>query len=216
MKTSLFITVLGFLANVATGFYADPVATSVDAAADYARVASERAGKIVATLGLSETAKAARVQAIITRQYQSLNDIHETRDQKLAAAKTITDAATAADKATTVRDEADERIRGRHAKFLAELAVELTPAQIEQVKDGMTYGVVPLTFGVYQRMMPDLTAEQKRQILAWLVEAREHAMDAGSSKEKHAWFGKYKGRINNYLSAAGYDLKAAEKNLAKP
>lgn len=31
-------------------------------------------------------------------------------------------------------------------------------------------------------------------------------MDAGTSKEKHAWFGKYKGRINNYLSAQGYDL----------
>jgi hypothetical protein len=32
-------------------------------------------------------------------------------------------------------------------------------------------------------------------------------MDAGSSDEKHKWFGKYKGRINNYLSAAGYDMK---------
>ncbi|MNR53744.1 hypothetical protein D3C85_1738080 [compost metagenome] len=31
-------------------------------------------------------------------------------------------------------------------------------------------------------------------------------MDGGSSKEKHAWFGKYKGRINNYLSKEGYDL----------
>ena len=43
--------------------------------------------------------------------------------------------------------------------------------------------------------------------MTWLVEAREHAMDAESSEKKHGWFGKYKGRINNYLSAAGYDLK---------
>jgi hypothetical protein len=41
----------------------------------------------------------------------------------------------------------------------------------------------------------------------WLVEARELAMDEGSSDAKHAVFGKYKGRINNYLSAAGYDMK---------
>jgi hypothetical protein len=36
-------------------------------------------------------------------------------------------------------------------------------------------------------------------------------MDAGSSDEKHKWFGKYKGRINNYLSSRGYDLKKRSK-----
>jgi hypothetical protein len=39
-------------------------------------------------------------------------------------------------------------------------------------------------------------------------------MDGCSSEEKHAIFGKYKGRINNYLSSQGIDLKAAEKQLA--
>jgi hypothetical protein len=62
-------------------------------------------------------------------------------------------------------------------------------------------------------MVPDLTPEQKKQIYDWLVEARENAMDAGSSDEKHAWFGKYKGRINNYLAAAGVDLKRAEREM---
>ncbi|MCH5720261.1 DUF3826 domain-containing protein [Niabella hibiscisoli] len=32
-------------------------------------------------------------------------------------------------------------------------------------------------------------------------------MAAGSSDAKHGWFGKYKGRINNYLASRGYDLK---------
>jgi hypothetical protein len=41
----------------------------------------------------------------------------------------------------------------------------------------------------------------------WLKEARELAMDGESSDKKHAIFGKYKGRINNYLSAQGYDMK---------
>jgi hypothetical protein len=104
-------------------------------------------------------------------------------------------------------------LKALHRDYLARLAEELTPAQIDQVKDGMTYGVVPLTFRTYERMLPDLTAAQKEQILAWLIEAREHAMDAGTSKEKHAWFGKYKGKINNFLSAAGIDMKQAEKNL---
>jgi cytochrome c553 len=70
----------------------------------------------------------------------------------------------------------------------------------------MTYGVLPITVTAYNDMIPTLTAAQKKYIYDALVEAREHAMDGGSSKEKHAWFGKYKGRINNYLSKEGYDL----------
>lgn len=73
----------------------------------------------------------------------------------------------------------------------------------------MTYNVLPITYTAYQDMLPGLTEAQKTQILAWLTEAREHAMDAESSKKKHEWFGKYKGRINNYLSAAGVDMKKA-------
>ena len=44
-------------------------------------------------------------------------------------------------------------------------------------------------------MIPTLKNEEKKQILAWLKEAREYAIDAESSKKKHETFGKYKGRI---------------------
>jgi len=98
---------------------------------------------------------------------------------------------------------------------VARLDAELAPEQVNQVKDGLTYGVVPLTYKRYCELLPDLTVEQQAEILANLVEAREYAMDAGSSDEKHAWFGKYKGRINNYLSAAGIDMKRAEQDLAE-
>ena len=75
----------------------------------------------------------------------------------------------------------------------------------------MTYNVVQVTYNSYLDMLPQLTEQQKTTIMAYLVEAREIAMDAGSSREKHSWFGKYKGRINNYLSAQGYDLKKASQ-----
>jgi hypothetical protein len=100
-----------------------------------------------------------------------------------------------------------------HREFLGRLETELTPAQIDSVKDGLTYGVAPLTLRVYQEMVPNLTAAQREQIHAWLLEAREKAMDMGSSNEKHAVFGKYKGRINNFLAAAGINLKQAEKDM---
>ena len=78
----------------------------------------------------------------------------------------------------------------------------------------MKFKVEITTRRVSEWMTPvNRLVEQQRTIRAWLLEAREHAMDAGSSDEKHAMFGKYKGRINNYLSAEGYDAKKAEREL---
>jgi hypothetical protein len=71
----------------------------------------------------------------------------------------------------------------------------------------MTYRIYPITYTAYQDEIPNLTEEQKGKIKSWLLEARENAIDAESSEKKHAWFGKFKGRINNYLSAQGYDMK---------
>jgi len=183
----------------------------------YLKVVTERAAKIVGSLGIDDTTKAQRVTDIIARQYVDLSRIHDTRDAAIKAAHDQAgDDKSRADAAITVaQNDADAAIYKLHAAYLAKLSVELTPEQVDGVKDGMTYGVANGTYDVYMRMCPDLSEEQKRQIKAWLIEARELAMDQGSSNEKHAVFGKYKGKINNYLSAAGYDLKEAEKNLRK-
>ena len=187
-----------------------------DSEAAYTQEINRRAENIVATLGIADSAKGAQVRAIIARQYRDLREIHDARDVKIKSAKgrvgpTIKVAADAEIKAG--KDTADSRLQQLHSEYLFRLSGELSPEQVDQVKDGMTYGVLPLTYGVYLKMYPDLTEEQRQKIKDWLAEARELAMDAGSSQEKHAWFGKYKGRINNYLSAAGYDAKAAERNL---
>ena len=87
-----------------------------------------------------------------------------------------------------------------------EYSLFLNEKQIEQVKDGITFGVVKVTYTATLDMIPSLKQEEKEQIYAWLVEAREFALDAESSNKKHEAFGKYKGRINNYLSKRGYDL----------
>ena len=51
--------------------------------------------------------------------------------------------------------------------------------------------------------------------LGWLKEGREFAIDAESSKKKHEAFGKYKGRINNWLSKRGYNLTKEREQWAK-
>ena len=75
--------------------------------------------------------------------------------------------------------------------------------------------MVKVTYDATLDMIPSHTDEEKAQIYAWLVEAREFAMDAENSNKKHEAFGKYKGRINNYLAKRGYDLNKERQEWYK-
>ncbi len=185
--------------------------------AAYTRTILVRAEKIVAPLGIADTVKAGKVRDLIMQQYRNLNEIYTDRDKKLAAAKELkqTNQDLAKQQIQNTENEVNARLYTLHFEYLSKLMLFLTSAQIDQVKDGMTYGVLPLTFNGYLAMIQNLSEEQKQQIMVWLVEAREHAMDAGSSDEKHKWFGKYKGRINNWLSSVGYDLKKEGEDWQK-
>jgi Spy/CpxP family protein refolding chaperone len=190
-------------------------ATDKDAA--YTRTLTQRADKIVKTLNLPDESKATKVQNIIVQQYRDLNEIHSDRDARVKAAKANAGPNKVAAEAEVkkIEEKAMGKLNKQHGKYLAKLAGQLTAAQVDQVKDGMTYGVLPITYNGYLAMLPDLTEPQKAFIMSSLVEAREKAMDAESSEKKHGWFGKYKGRINNYLSSAGYDLKKAGEDWDK-
>ena len=180
------------------------------------RIINARVNKIVAPLGIADAAKSNRVHSLIVKQYGALSDIHFTRDVQIQNAKAKSDKAISTAALQAARDEAKPKTDKLHAEFLTKLAAELSLEQVDEVKNGLTYHVLPGTYGVYLKMYPELTAEQKAQIKSWLTEARELAMDGSTSDEKHAVFGKYKGKINNYLSKAGYDAKKGEQNLKQP
>lgn len=193
-------------------------AQSLPAAKDtaYLKMIDQRAAKIVTGLHLADAAQSERVKNSIAEQYFQLNEIDRQRDSAIKSIKAQATGKEAIAAQTQALDEAiNTKLDALHAAYLSKLSKELTPQQVDAVKDGMTYNVVNVTYNGYLQMLPNLTDAQKTQIMAWLVEAREHAMDAGSSEKKHAWFGKYKGRINNYLSAQGYDVKKAGEDWAK-
>ncbi|MFD1771974.1 DUF3826 domain-containing protein [Sphingobacterium suaedae] len=175
----------------------------------YLQVITERSDKIVAKLGIVDSTTYYATRKTLVQQYDQLNTHHEARAEKIKALKDayVGQKDVLETKRTELESKEDVVLRQIHTGFLAKLGQFLTNEQIDQVKDGMTYGVLPLTYGAYQDMIPQLTEKQKQQILIYLTEARELAMDAPGSKEKHGVFGKYKGRINNYLSKEGYDLK---------
>jgi hypothetical protein len=173
---------------------------------EYAEVLEKRAADVLDALDLKDEAKAARVRDAVKAQYRGLRDLHDERDARMKAEPSRKDA---------VKAETESKVKALHERYLATLAKDLTPEQVERVKDKMTYDLVPITYKAFQDMLPDMTDAQKAHVLAQLKEARELAMDGGSSDEKHAVFGKYKGRINNYLSKEGYDLKQASKDWAE-
>lgn len=177
--------------------------------AEYTKVITKRSDKIVATLGITDSTEYKNVLHVIVEQYRKLNDFHTDHDNKVKAVKALKDQDKKAAEEQTKNAE-NELYAGLyilHGDFISKLSVFLTPEQIDQVKNGMTYNILPITYKAYCDEVLTLTDQQKKQIKIWLTEAREHAMDAGSSKEKHDWFGKYKGRINNYLSKEGFDMK---------
>jgi len=188
----------------------------------YHQMIETRSSKIVAKLNLTDAAKNRQVTDLVTNEYSDLNQAYLWRDSMYKDLKTqnIADKSVSAQRKADIDSLTTIKTNALHNAYIAHLSRLLSKEQVDQIKDGMTYGVAPLTSKAYQDMIPSLTQVQKDQIWQWLVEAREHAMDAESSDKKHAWFGKYKGRINNYLSAQGYDVQKerqgwAERNKAK-
>ncbi len=198
-----YLTILLFSFSLSSLFAVDLKTEGVDSA--YLKTVVGRAQKIVDQLGLTNSKQALDVRNIIANRYILLNSIHETYDDAMKKAKELS----GDEKKTAQQQAADARdamLYKHHFELESDLSNYLTSDQIEAVKDGLTYGVVKVTYDAQTDMIPTLTEEEKTQIMAWLKEAREFAMDAGNSKDKHNWFGKYKGRINNWLSQRGYDL----------
>ena len=182
-----------------------------DREAEYTRAIEKRADDVLAALSLDDAAKAGRVREALLAHYRALRDWHDANDAELKKLKAGPDKSAAQGRV----DEIKASLKSLHDGFVERLSKDLTAEQVETVKDKMTYNVVRVTYDAYQQMLPDLTDEQKAKILQTLKDAREEAMDGGSADEKHAIFGRYKGRINNYLAAEGYDLKKASKDWAE-
>ena len=183
-------------------------------AADYVQSILGRAAKVAKTLQIEGTDTGTQVTRILANRYFELNDIYAERDSLKKQASALT-----GDAKKKAQDEAenlkDKKLYRTHFGFIAQLALFLNDTEIETVKDVMTYNVVNVTYKAQLDMIPTLKEEEKVQILAWLKEAREYAIDAESSKKKHETFGKYKGRINNYLSKRGYNLTKEREEWKK-
>ena len=187
---------------------------SIGRDAKYVETIMLRSTKVTDALKITGTARGKEVLNIVANRYFKLNDIYTERDSIKAVAKTLTgnDKKQKMEYAEMLKDQ---KLYKSHFGFIADLSVYLSEKEVETVKDVLTYNVVNVTYKAQCDMIPSLKLEEKVQILAWLKEAREYAMDAESSKKKHEAFGKFKGRINNWLSKRGYNLTKEREEWAK-
>ncbi|SCW74133.1 DUF3826 domain-containing protein [Mucilaginibacter sp. NFR10] len=203
MKHFKYIVILLLSVAISEAFAQAPVDNN------YLKVITERSNKIVTGAGITDSVKFKKVRDIVVAQYSDLNTIYDARKAKVNDIKTQMpdDKAGANAKIALVDSNVAKQVKVLHTSYINKLNKVLSADEVDKIKDGMTYRIYPITFTAYQDEIPNLTEEQKSKIKGWLLEARENAIDAESSEKKHAWFGKFKGRINNYLSAQGYDMK---------
>ena len=213
MKKVLYAAVLWLLA---LPLYAQVALKTEGLDTAYVASIMKRSQKIVDGLQLNDAQKAENVRNIIANRYFLLNEIHEACAKKKQYAK---DSIQGKGHRQRIMESAERRrdaeLYKHHFELASALALYLNEEQIDAVKDGMTFGRLKRDYNATLEMIPSLTDEEKLQVLIWLKEAREYAMDAADSKGKHFWFDKYRGRTNNWLSNRGYDLKKERDNWMK-
>ena len=179
-----------------------PAVTDAEKEAFYATTIENRTVDILKALNLADPANSNAVHDVIVTQYHDLRVRDAAIDTRLKVdGKEVNYANRAAQLAI--------QSKPLHDAFLAKLAPSLTPEQVEQVKDLMTYHKVKVTYDAYCAIVPGLTDADKAKILELLKAAREEAIDGGSAPEKSEIFQKYKNQINSYLDAQGHDTTKA-------
>ena len=146
----------------------------------------KRVTGLVAALELTDPAKQERVRAVLATDLRAVRDAHNAGLQLDPA---------------------------MHQNFIAGLQADLTPEQVDLVKNKLTINKLPITYKVYQQILPNLTPEDDRFILDNLSQAREACLDVKNVDEMTPIFKKHKVEIQNYLNAHGYDWDKAYKTF---
>ena len=198
--TLLFLVCIGFGANA-----------QQHEATDYIDNIDDRATSIVNKLELKKSDKD-KVKTIIVKQYHDIEKLEAKRDLEVEKVKQLS----ISEEQKKIKSEEPwtaykSSIKELHDSYLKNLSKKLSESQIDQLKDAMTYQVMPKTYANFIDMFQNLNESQKKMIYDHLVEARENAMNVGTHKWQFQWFAKYRGKINNILASQGIELHHTSK-----
>ncbi|MFL5739402.1 MAG: DUF3826 domain-containing protein [Flavisolibacter sp.] len=162
-----------------------------------------KAGEWVNALQLNDVAKEERVKLAIATHLKAVRDWHNDHPSSTVPA--------GINPATGNRlSEMDRDIiansampKSVHDSLMNILNKELSTGQVEAVLDKYTIGKVAFTLQGYRAIVPDLKPEEEAQILVYLKQAREQAIDYKNIKEISAIFEIYKTKCEQYLNSNG-------------
>jgi phage FluMu gp28-like protein len=91
------------------------------------------------------------------------------------------------------------------------LRAELNEEQVEKILDKYTIGKVAFTMKAYKEIVPNMSAEVEAQILAYLKQAREEAIDYKNMELISGIFEIYKTKCELHLYQNDYNWKKIYK-----
>ena len=145
---------------------------------------NKRVSRLVDSLDLKDDARQERVRAALTADLRAVRDAHNAGLQLDGIV---------------------------HSNFIANLQADLTPEQVESIKDKLTANKLPTTLKAYHQILPDLKPQDEAKILDWLKRAREQSLDVKNVDEMTPVFKKYKTEIEHYLDSRGYNWAKSYK-----
>jgi hypothetical protein len=184
-----------------------------------------RAASLLKELKLADADQAARVRAVLEAHFAAMEKWHAAHDPEL----TPLWSEWAARRSPPEKDEAaaariGEKIdaiyasfRPQHDAFLAALGREISPAQIETIKNALTRSPgMDRTANAYIEMIPQFTDADEAFVRHRFALAREQAIDTTTGKEIDAFFKRQKVVVEAYIDEHGYDYrKSREAWIAK-
>ena len=173
-----------------------------------------KADHLLAAIKLDDSAKATRVKAIISEWLVTMWNWHQQNDTQLDQLWSDWGKARSASPNDEFPGEIVEHkimdvyasLKPAYDSFTNKLATELTPEQIDNIKDtwsrkpGMTR-----TYKAYLQIIPDLTEAQKQVVHDQLLGAREDAMLTDSDREIVNIYKCHKLKVQAYIGKLEWD-----------
>ena len=170
-----------------------------------------KAAAWVATLNLTDTAKATRVKQLITTHLTAVRDFYNSHDYTLVpeGINPVTGKVfSKLDRQVIINSTIPKTV---HTDLMDGLKKELTDEQVEMILDKYTIGKVAFTMNGYKSIVPNMTKDDEAFILTNLKLAREEAIDYKNIDEISNIFKIYKTKIEAYFTDSGRNWHAMYK-----
>ena len=170
-----------------------------------------KASEWVASLKLSDDAKAQKVRSAIATHLTAVKDWHNSHPYTMTPEGINPSTGGKLSEMDRQLIICSTKPRSVHDNLMNVLKTELDSVQVEAILDKYTIGKVDFTLKGYKAIVPDLMPKEEAEILKNLKQAREQAIDYKNMREISAIFEIYKTKCEQYLNNNGRNWRQLYK-----